>query len=401
MPKFEFKAFDQSGNPKQGIVSANTKEQALKILQDQGLLVTYISQKKITFFSWAQKPNIKQIYIFTKQLSYLIKAKTPLDEAIKSLSETTSNNYLRQALIEIYNDLISGISFSNSLSKFPDIFNDYYIGLVRVGEFVGTLDDSLGYLASHLEAQIKFRSRVTQALIYPATVLVLFLAVIIALFYYVIPQISKIFIDNNIPMPFLTRFFNNISIFLSKFGLLLIIIFAFFVYYTYEYFKTREGRAVFFRLFGSVPIIGPLIKNIYAGQFLESFYYLLRGGVPIVEALEVVNKSIAHPLYESALEFVIEEVKKGKPLSEPLKRFPDLFPGIIVEGFVTAEKSGQVAEITYTILQFYNETIESQVGSIGEALQPIIIVVLGAGLGFLEASLLIPLLNLTKYIQTF
>lgn len=401
MPKFEFKAFDQSGTPKEGIVSANNKDQALKILQDQGLLITYIEEKKIKFFSLERKPNLKEIYIFTKQLAYLVKAKTPLDEAIKSLSEATANTYFRQSLTEIYNDLISGISFSSAILKFPDIFNDYYVGLVKVGEFVGTLDESLNYLASHLEAQIKFKNKIVQALIYPATVMVLFIAVMIALFYYVIPQISKLFADNNIPMPSLTLFFNQISFFLTKFGSVVLILLVFFIYYTWEYFKTREGKIAFFRLFNGLPLVGPLIKNIYAAQFLESFYYLVRGGVPLVESLEVVKQSIAHPLYETALNFVIEDVKRGEPLSKSLKRFPDLFPGIIVEGFTTAEKSGQVTEITLTILQFYNETIESQVANVGEALQPIIIVILGAGLGFLEASLLIPLLNLTKYIQTF
>jgi type IV pilus assembly protein PilC len=401
MPKFEFKAFDQQGATKEGVVSAGTKEQALEVLQGQGLLVTYLEEKKLKFFSLARRPNLKELYIFTKQLAYLIKAKTPLDEAVKSLSETTSNNYLRQALIEVYNDLISGISFSTSLSKFSDIFNDYYIGLIKVGEFVGTLDDSLSYIANHLEAQIKFRNRVSQALIYPATVLVLFLAVMIALFYYVIPQITKLFTDNNIPMPFVTRFFQGISDFLLKFGILILILIGFLIYYTIEYFKTKEGKVAIFKLFNNVPIIGPLMKNIYSAQFLESFYYLLRGGVPIVEALETVKNSIANPIYESALNFIIEDVKRGKALSESLKQFPDIFSSIIIEGFVTAEKSGQMTDITFTILQFYNETIENQVANVGEALQPIIIVILGAGLGFLEASLLLPLLNLTKYIQTF
>lgn len=401
MPKFEFKAFDQGGLLKEGIVSAANKEHALKILQDQNLLVTYIGEKKIKFFSWTKKPTIKEIYIFTKQLAYLIKAKTPLDEAIKALSESTSNFNFRQSLIEIYNDLISGTPFSLSLSKFPDTFNDYYVGLVKVGEFVGTLDESLNYLASHLEAQMKFKNRVVQALIYPTTVIVLFIGVMIALFYYVIPQISQLFTDNNIPMPFLTLFFTQISSFLTKFGIFILVILIFFIYYLWEYSKTREGKAAAFKIFNGIPLIGPLIKNIYVSQFLESFYYLIRGGVPLVESLEVVKQSITNPLYESALDFIIEDVKRGEALSKSLKRFPELFPAIVVEGFVTAEKSGQVTEITFTILQFYNEILESQVANISESLQPIIIVILGAGLGFLEASLLIPLLNLTKYIQTF
>ncbi len=399
--KFEFKAFTREGKLKEGIISANSKEEALKILQDQELLVTYLAEKKIKIPFFLRKIGIKDVYIFTKQLSYLIRAKTPLDESIKSLSETTTNPFFHSVLIEIYNDLVSGVPFSSSLSRFPDIFNSYYLGMIKVGETIGALEEVLVYLANHLEAQMKFKNRILQASIYPLSVLVLFVAVMIALFYFVIPQITKIFVENNIPLPFVTQVFQTISNFLIRFGFFTLIIFFFLIYYSFEYFKTKEGRATFFNLVNEIPVFGELIKNIYLSQFLESLYYLIRGGVPILEALEIIKSSIAHPFYESALEFIIEDVKRGKPLSEALSQFPDLFPSLVIEGMKTAEKTGQLSEITLTIYGFYNETIENQIGNISESFQPILIVALGAGLGLLEASLLIPLLSLTKYVQNF
>ncbi len=398
--KFEFKAFTREGRLKEGVITAESKEAALRILQEQELLVTYLAEKKggPLFF---QKASLKDVYLFTRQLAYLIKAKTPLDESVKSLSETTTNFELRSILIEIYTDLISGVPFSVTLARFPHIFDAYYLGMIKVGESVGALEEILDYLAKHLESQIRFKNRLLQASIYPIMVLVLFVGVMIALFYFIVPQITKIFVDNNIPMPFITQLFQNISNFLLKFGLFLLIIFSFFIYYAFDYFKTPEGRFVLFKLVNGLPIFGSLIKNMYIFQFLDSLYYLQKGGVPIVEALEIVKSSIAHPFYESALVSIIEEVKKGRPLSEALSQFPHLFPTIVIEGMKTAEKTGQMGEISLTLAGFYNEAIENQLANIGEALQPILIVLIGGGLGLLEASLLIPLLQLTKYVQTF
>ena len=401
MPKFEFKAFTREGKLKQGTIAADSKESALKILQQQELLVTYLSERKLSLLTFLQKPGTKDLYMFTRQLSYLIKAKTPLDEAIKSLSETTTNYTFHSILIDIYNDLVSGVPFSNALMRFPEIFSDYYVGMIKVGESVGSLDEVLDYLAEHLNNQIRFKNKIIQASIYPAIVVVIFVGVMLALFYFVIPQITKMFVENNIPIPKITRIFQFISDFISRFGIFALIIFGAFIYYFNQYLKTREGKLVLFKVVNGLPIFGPLIRNIYNAQFLESLYYLVRGGVPILEALNIIKSSIAHPLYEAALEYIIEDVKKGKPLSESMSQFPELFPSLIIEGMKTSEKTGQLAEITKTIYNFYNEAVENQVANIGEALQPFLIIIMGAGLGLLEASLLIPLLNLTKYVQNF
>ena len=400
--RFEYKAFTQEGEFKRGIVSADSKEEALRILQEQGLFVTYLGEPKSRLLEiFLRKPGLNDIYLFSRQLSYLIKAQTPLDEAVKSLSETSQNFFFRDILIQIYNDLISGVPFSKSLERFPEVFDAYFVGMIKIGETVGTLDETLNYLSKHLENQIKFRNKALQALIYPAIVFAMFIVVMLVLFYFVIPQITRMFVENNIPLPTITKIFQFISDFILNFGIFfLIIVFSFF-YYLFKYFRTKEGRKVFFEFINYVPVLSPLFKNIYTAQFLESLFYLTKGGVPLVEALAIIRDSIAHPAYEYALEYMIEEVKKGKPLSGAMEEFSELFPAIIIQAMRTAEKTGQMAEITYTLLEFYSETVETQFANLGEALQPFLILILGGGLGLLEASLLIPLLNLTKYIQNF
>ncbi len=400
--RFEYKAFTQEGEFKRGIVSADSKEEALRILQEQGLFITYLGEPRSRLLEiFYRKPGLNDIYLFSRQLSYLIKAQTPLDEAVKSLSETSQNFFFRDVLIQIYNDLISGVPFSKSLERFPEVFDAYFVGMIKIGETVGTLDETLNYLSKHLENQIKFRNKALQALIYPAIVFAIFIVVMLILFYFVIPQITKIFVENNIPLPTITKVFQFISDFILNFGFFfLIIVFAFF-YYLFKYFRTKEGRKIFFDFINNVPILSSLFKNIYTAQFLESLFYLTKGGVPLVEALAIIRDSIAHPAYEYALEYMIEEVKKGKPLSGAMEEFPELFPIIIIQAMKTAERTGQMAEITYTLLEFYSETVETQFANLGEALQPFLILILGGGLGLLEASLLIPLLNFTKHIQNF
>jgi len=400
--RFEYKAFTQEGTFKRGVISAASKDEALRVLQEQGFFVTYLGEPRSRLLEiFYRKPGLNDIYLFARQLSYLIKAQTPLDEAIQSLSETTQNFFFRDVLIQIYNDLISGVPFSKSLERFPEIFDAYFVGMIKIGETVGTLDETLIYLSKHLENQIKFRNKALQALIYPAIVLAMFIVVMLILFYFVIPQITKMFVENNIPLPTITKIFQLISDFILNFGFFFLIIVGAFFYYLFKYFRTKEGRKVFFDFINYVPILSPLFKNIYTAQFLESLFYLTKGGVPLVEALAIIKDSIAHPAYEYALEYMIEEVKKGKPLSGAMEEFSELFPIIIIQAMRTAEKTGQMTEITYTLLEFYTETVENQFANLGEALQPFLILILGGGLGLLEASLLIPLLNLTKYIQNF
>ena len=400
--RFEYKAFTQEGTFKRGVISAASKDEALRVLQEQGFFVTYLGEPRSRLLEiFYRKPGLNDIYLFARQLSYLIKAQTPLDEAIQSLSETTQNFFFRDVLIQIYNDLISGVPFSKSLERFPEIFDAYFVGMIKIGETVGTLDETLIYLSKHLENQIKFRNKAFQALIYPAIVFAMFIVVMLILFYFVIPQITKMFVENNIPLPTITKIFQLISDFILNFGFFFLIIVGAFFYYLFKYFRTKEGRKVFFDFINYVPILSPLFKNIYTAQFLESLFYLTKGGVPLVEALAIIKDNIAHPAYEYALEYMIEEVKKGKPLSGAMEEFSELFPIIIIQAMRTAEKTGQMTEITYTLLEFYTETVENQFANLGEALQPFLILILGGGLGLLEASLLIPLLNLTKYIQNF
>ncbi len=399
--KFEYRAYDQTGAYVEGILDASNREEALSRLQAQNLLVTYLkpAHEKL-IFTFLTRPRKKDLMLFTKQLSYLVRARVPLDEAIKSLATSSFRKEFRGILVEIYEKIISGAPLSQALSDFPEVFDAYYIRMIKVGEVSGKLDETLNYLSDHLEYQLKFRNRIIQALIYPTIVIMLFITVMIVLFYYVIPQITKIFIENNIPLPEITKFFSFVSDILLHYGILLILIFIGFIYFIWNYFRTEEGKLVVWNLFGKLPVIGPLIKNAQLGQFLESLYYLTAGGVSLTESFAIISESADNPIYRKVSYELGELIKKGNDLSFSLKNFPDVFPSIVIQAVATGEKSGQLKEMLEAMIKYYREDVENRSLTLGESLQPILIIFLGAGLAALELSLLLPLLNLTKSVQS-
>ena len=387
---------------KGGAIEAATKEGALAALQSQGLLVTYLVGAEtgivLPFFG---KVAGKELSAFTRQLHFLVKARIPLDEALKALYEQTTNLRFREILTGAYSDLVSGAALSQALSHYPEVFSQYYIKMIQIGEVSGTLDEVTDYLATHLENQTKFTNKIVQALTYPAIVLVIFVATMVALSVLVVPRIAQIFKENNIPLPLITRLFQTASLFLIAYWPFLIVAVIAAIYLTIEYLKTEEGKMVFFNSINHVPLFGSLVQTVYITRFLESLSFLIHGGLTIPESLMIVAESVDNPVYGNAIRLVAEETKRGKPISASLGLFGDLFPPLVIQAVVTGEKTGKLREILFSTSLYYFQELELKAGTLSEALQPIFIVILAAGLGFLEASLLIPILNLTKAVQSF
>lgn len=400
--RFQFRAFDRQGNYIEGIIEAVSREEALEKLQAKELLVSYLKPARAPIiFDILQKPKSKDLMLFTRQLSYLIQAKVSLDEAIKSLASSAFSKQFREVLLEIYEKIISGVTFSQALKDFPEVFDAYYIQMVKIGETSGNLTDTLNYLADHLEYQQRFKNRILQALMYPIMVLILFIGVLIALFYFVIPKITDLFVQNDIDIPNITKFFSSLSNILLDYGILLVFVFAGLTYFLTQYLRSDEGKVVSYTIFSKIPIIGSLIQYAYLGQFLESLYYLFSGGISLLESLKIISQSAAHPIYKQVSHELAEMVRNGMDLSEGLKRYPRIFPSIVVQAITTGEKTGQIREMLETMIKYYREEVENRSANLGEALQPILTIVLGAGLAALELSLLLPLLSLTKNIQSF
>ena len=402
MKKFEFRGYDKEGNFKTGTITAVDRESAIKLLHNQNLVVTYIKELSEIkpLITWG-KVSLLDLAFFCRALNYLLKSGTSLDEAVKSLANQTSKLNFKRVLEDVYNNIISGLPLSQALEKYPDVFDKSMTRMIRIGEISGNLEEILESLAKHFENQHKLRTKLIQSMYYPIIVILIFFVIIFVLFFNVIPKIANLFKENNLTLPLITQYFVDISQFLINNGIYLLLFLIFLIYALFEYFRTEEGKLLLYNFLGNLPFFGPLLKEIQILNFLESFSYLIKGGLPIAEALKIVGESTSNPYYRSAIMFIAEETEKGKPIDLSISNFPDLFPGLVRQAFATGEKTGNLYNSLITISEYYTADLENKTNALNEAIQPILVVILAIGLIFVEASLIIPITQLAKSLSTY
>jgi type II secretory pathway component PulF len=402
MKKFEFRGFDKEGNFKIGIISAVDKESAIKILHNQNLVVTYIKELSgiKPLITWGGV-SLLDLAFFYRALNYLLKARTSLDEAVKSLASQTNKLSFRRVLEDVYNNIISGLPLSQSLEKHTNIFEKSATRLIRIGELSGNLEEVLENLAKHYENQHKFRTKLIQSMYYPAMVLLIFLVTMFVLFFNVIPKIANLFKENNLTLPLVTQYFVMVSEFLVHNGIYVLLFLIFLIYVIIEYFKSEEGKLLLYNFLANMPVFGVLLKEIQILNILESISYLIKGGLPISESLKIVGESITNPYYKSAVLFIAEETEKGKSISLSISNFPDLFPGLVQQAFATGERTGNLYNSLITIIDYYSADIENRTNNLAEAMQPLMVIILAVGLVFVEMSLLLPISQLAKSLTTY
>ncbi len=402
MKKFEFRGFDKEGNFKVGIIQAVDKESAIKTLHSQNLVVTFIKEvgEIQPLITWGNI-SLLDLAFFYRALKYLLKSGTSLDEAIKSLANQTNKLNFKRVLEDVYNNILAGVPLSQSLEKHPSIFDKSAIRLIRIGELSGNLEEVLENLAKHYENQHKFKTKLIQSMYYPIIVILIFLVTMFVLFFNVIPKIANLFKENNLTLPLVTQYFVIISEFLVNNGIYVLLFLIFVIYILVEYFRSDEGKLVLYNFLSNLPIFGILLKEIQILNFLESLSYLIKGGVPISESLKIVGESTTNPYYKSAVLFIAEETEKGKPISLSLSNFSDLFPGLVQQAFATGERTGNLYNSLITIIDYYTADLENRTNNLTEALQPLMIVILAAGLVFVEMSLLLPISQLAKSLSTY
>ena len=399
--RFEFRGFDQKGNFKVGTISAEDKNKAINLLQEQGILVTYIkplSEVK-PLILWGGVSYL-DLAFFCSSLKFLLKGGVSLDEALKSLSQQISKASFKRVIEELYESVLAGLPLSQAMEKFSDIFEPTMVRLVRIGELSGNLEDVLETLSNHYENQHRLRTKIINAMFYPAIVLMTFLITMFVLFFEVIPKISSLFEENNLELPAFTKYMIMVSKFLINYGVYFLLFVIFVIYILVQYFRTEEGKLAIYNFLSGFPIFGQLIKEINVLTILESLSFLIKGGLPIAESLKIVSESISNPYYKSALEFIADETNKGKSIYESIKNFPDLFQPFVITSFQVGEKAGNLYNSLNVMKEFISQSLENKLANITELIQPIIIVILAVGLIFLELSLILPIQQLSRAFST-
>lgn len=399
--KLRYKARTKDGELQVGFIEAASRESAVNILSSHNLFILNLepAEKKRWYghiLSFLNRVSAKDLMIFTRQFAALLSAKIPLAESLRTLERQTKHTVLRSTTFEIISDIDAGLSLSQSLEKYGDIFSPFYINLIRSAEITGRMEEVTNYLADYLEKEVILTSKVRNALIYPIIVIVLFFIVVGVMASVVLPNIEPIFLESGVPIPTFTQGILVIGKFLSDWWWAVILVLIATAILVADYFRMPEGRAVRDELILRTPIFGNLLKQLYVARFAEAVSILIKGGIPIAQTLEISSITVGSIIYRDLLHEVAEDVRRGELVSQSLSKNEEFFPPLVAQMVAIGESTGRLEELLERISSFYTREVDTLLNNLVELIQPLLMLVIGVLVGALFASILIPIYNLVK-----
>lgn len=395
---FRYQARDSAGKKVDGKVEANDSAAAAKLLRDKKLIVIKLSpERKLFSFLGNLKKSVseQEISAFTRQLSIMISAGITITESL-SISRSQATGTFATVIDQITSDVEGGSSLSASLEKHPNVFTPVYISLVRAGEKGGLLDMVLARLNETLDKQKEFNNKIRGALIYPIIVIVGMLIVTAIMMFFVIPKLANIYEQFNAKLPFITLLVVGISNFVTQFWYVIAAL-GFGGFWAFSTFaKTPFGRRRIDELLLSIPVIGQLNRKVILTEFTRTLGLLLGAGVSILDALKVVAPVTGNKVLSEGVTRAATNVEKGFPLAYALAEQPDIFPPVMTRMLAVGEETGKLNEVLAKVAYIFETDSEQQLKILTSLIEPLIMVVLGLGVGILVFSIIFPIYNLTS-----
>ncbi len=396
--KYRYQARTKTGELQVGLIKANNKEAALNILEGHDLYVLSLEKIEETFIQRFKKIFVKvkkrDLTLFCRQFSVLLSAKVSLTDSLKTLYSQTDNVYLKESIAGMISDIESGLSLSQALEKQEPIFSPFFVNMVRSGEVTGRVEEVINYLADYYEKEDTIYNKVKGALTYPIVVVLVFIGVVILLLTVVFPQLESVFAESKVPLPIFTRLLISSGDFFLKWWWVISLATILFIVFLVDYIKSPEGKIVFDELILKTPGLGKLFIKLYVSRFAEASSVLIRGGIPIPEAIEISGITIDNVVYKELLKRTAEEVRKGNLISNVLKNEPKYFPPLTYRLISVGETTGRLDEMLDRLAGFLSRDIDNTVSNLVELIQPTLIIFIGVLVGFLFASVLLPIYNI-------
>jgi type IV pilus assembly protein PilC len=402
MSTYVFKALDLAGVKARGEVEADSKQAVSDQLKQRGLIVLDIADKhssKNIEISFMKSVKPTELAIFARQLSTMISSGMSILRALYVLEEQTESKYLKETIVAVRKDVEAGLSLSDSMARHPKVFSPLFVAMTQAGETGGVLEDSLVRVADQLQKDAALRRQVKSAMIYPALVGTFAVGVMMALCAFLVPVFEGVFKEFGGELPKLTQ----VSVLLSKivtgywwlmFGSAGGLAFAFI-----KWKKTTWGRRQWdhFRL--HVPMkIGTIVQEVSVARWSRTLASLTHAGVPLLQALEITGRTGGNIAVQEAMDGVIASVKRGGTIAAPLAQAP-IFPSMVTHMVGVGEETGALDEMLDRIAEFYEEQVEAAVKSLMSILEPILIIVIGAMVGFIVISMYLPLFEVYNRIE--
>ncbi len=399
--KFIYQARNKAGELKKGLVTATTQAKAEQLLTDNGLIIISLNEEKgdwkdrLDFFN--NRVGYKELVLFSRQFSTLVASRVPIVQSLRILESQVSNKGLAAITRSLVNSVESGESLSLALSKHPRTFGNIYVSLVRSGEASGKVAESLSYLADQLEKDYDLRSKIKSAMTYPAFVLSALLVVGILMFKFVLPNLVSVLEEQNAELPLVSKLLISFTHFFGTFWWMVILGLIGLAVFLRYYINTTSGRYVWDKYKMDLPVVGSILEKIYLARFARNLATLVAGGIPIIQALKIISEIINNVIYRDILLETAQQVTNGKSIGESLSRYKQ-FPPLVTQMVRVGEQTAQLDTILMKLAIFYEKEVEAKVATLSSLLEPIIMLVLGLGVGVLVAGVLLPIYNLASAV---
>ena len=403
MPKFNFKAKSAAGRSESGTITARTEEEALAELRKRQLQNINV---KLNRGGAGARPgaSTEDLVIFTRQLATMIGAGIPMMEALEILHAQTENPRFAVVLDRVVEDIRAGSDLSAAMSKYPTVFSNIYLSMIRAGEVSGQIDEILVRLAGYMEEAQKLKAEIKSAMTYPVVSLCMITGITLFLMTYIVPQFGNIFsqiVDKNgnpLELPTITKVTLAISDFLRTKWWLIVIFFVGSWFGIQAYKKTPKGAYQWDWLMLRMPVFGQLFSKVALSRFAKTFATLIKSGVPILGALEIVSATSGNRVIMAAVDSARESVREGNTLAEPLGRSP-VFPPMVVKMIAIGERSGALESLLEKISTFYDEQVEASVKAMTSLIEPIMIGMMGLMVGGIVLAVFYPILKLQSALM--
>ena len=402
MAIYDYRAKNLVGQTVEGAVVAPSESVAYDTLREKQLTIVTLREraKSMKFFSadMFSRVSVKEQVIFARQLSVMISANVPIVRALRILVRQTKNVHFKMILSDILDEVDGGAKLSAALARYPNVFNTFFVSMIRSGETTGKLDDVLIYLADQREKDYGITSRVRGAFIYPAVVLFAVVAVGVVMVVFVLPKLLEIFTAGGAELPLSTRILIAVSNFMRNQWYVVIIAVLAVVIGFYYWRKTPNGRRVLDVVKIHMPIGGKIFTMIYLTRLSRSLSTLLSSGVPISQALAITSEIVGNHVYADILDKTIQEVEDGNSVTTVFVKSKQV-PLMLAQMMSVGEQSGRLDQVLLKVAQFYENELDGLVRNLVSLIEPVILLLMGVGVGFMVSSILLPIYNVSNAIN--
>ncbi|RMF86306.1 MAG: type II secretion system protein GspF [Nitrospinota bacterium] len=407
MPVYEYKALNPAGKLVRGIVDADDMRSARTKLRKAGIFPTELredtvgkrgARQEIRFTTLLHRVKPQDVALMVRQLSTLTVAGLPLVESLTALIEQVDHPYLKRVITQVREKVNEGSTLADALAEHPRIFSPLAVNMIRAGEASGALDIVLLRLADFTESQVALRNKIWAAMTYPILMTFVGSGVLFFLLTFVIPVVTQIFQDMEQSLPLVTRVLIGVSTFLQRYWWLLLVGILTLVFAARKYRQTEAGSLLYDKLKLRFPVFGPLFQKVAISRFSRTLSILLDSGITLLTALDIVKAVMNNKVLAAAVEEARKSISEGQDIASPLRR-SQLFPPLVVHMIAVGEKSGKLEEMLRRIAESYDNEVEATVQGLTSILEPFMILVMGAVVGFIVLSILLPIFEMNQIVR--